>query len=145
MDTLFQEIAEGWNEVFGLGKAAKLAKAHCVRFAGLSPHIEQDRISFARALGIAPAGMERLQYLGSGAVWEISDDDTDEEDEEGRKLAAKNRKWRKVMKDLPPWSIHERGEIYLRWLQYSRTLLTFPLVTGKRQAYLDLNCFLAHV
>jgi hypothetical protein len=116
------------------------------KFAGLSPRIEEDQIKFARALGIESKGRARLHDI-TGSMDQIellSDDDSEGEEDDGRKVSQKNKKWKTPMTGLQ-LSIAARGKIYLTWLNKDRRLVSFPLITGKRQVYMELNCILAHV
>ena len=144
IEQTFAESAPGWRFVFG-DMADVLSRTHVAKFSGLSPKINDDRVTFARALGIQASGLERLNdVFGSlDQVDLISDDDSDGEDDSGKKKPIK-KKWRQPMSGLE-LSIAARGKIYLRWLEHDRRLLNFPLVTQKRLVYKDLNVLLAHV
>ena len=136
-------MAPDWEEVFG-DVAGSLSKVHVSKFAGLSPKIEEDQVIFGRALGIQANGRSRLHDISISQVDRLSDDDSEGEDDDGKKISKRNKKWRTPMNGLE-LSIYARGKIYLRWLNKGKRLASFPLVTGKRQGYTELNCFLAHV
>ena len=143
MEELFLDIASGWESIFE-EDVDSLSKSHIMKLAGLSPKIERDRAVFARAMGMRPNGQERVEEM-IGGVEMLSDDDSGAEDDSGRLLAKKNRKWREPMKGLETFSLPARAGFYLKWVEQGRVLLNFPLITNKRAVYSDLNCLLAHV
>ena len=140
------QISAQWKTVF-LEHCDLLTKAHVTKFSGLNPSISADYQIFARALGITPAGQDYIEEKAS----EESDPDyfldglSDDQETEENGETKGEKKWRNPMKGLEDLTIDVRANIYLRWLEQQRTLLTFPLVTQKRAIYLDLNCLLCHV
>jgi hypothetical protein len=124
-----------------------LSKSHITKLAGLNPNIDRDRMVFARAMGMRPKGRERVDELIGGVkeLGTLSGDDSAAEDDNGRLVGKKDKKWREPMKGLDQFSQATRSAFYLRWVGKGRALLNFPLITNKRAIYADLNCLLAHV
>ena len=110
MEQIFADVAPDWEEVFG-DVAKSLSKVHVSKFAGLSPKIEEDQVIFGRALGIQANGRSRLHDISISQVDRLSDDDSEGEDDEGKKISKRNKKWRTPMNGLE-LSIYARGKIY---------------------------------
>ena len=141
------DIPRYWVKLFGEKNAkVHVSKDVVSKLAGLNPNVLDDRVKFARYLGIQKSGMERLSEMtSSGQIAMVSDDDEDAEDDEGRPLPKNKLKWCDAHPDLQVLGAENLRNIYLRWSSGDSTLLSFKLITNKRLLYMDLNCLLSHV